>query len=77
MWVSNIQITLKLPTTKKNRRNEHLLGRKEECTAAMRVVNGGWCGNLAVLQKTTAAEAEEEGEARRRKTNYGTQGSYL
>ena len=45
----NIQITVKLPTMKKNRRNKHLLGSKEESTEVMKEVNEGRCGNLAML----------------------------
>ncbi|CAI8588935.1 unnamed protein product [Vicia faba] len=60
--------------TKKNKRNEHLLGRKEIRTMAVEVISGGWCGNLTALQEMAAAESEKEGEARRGKTNYRPKG---
>ena len=68
------KITSKLPTAKKNKRNEHLLGRKEIRTTAVEVISGGWCGNLTALQETTTAESEKEEGARRGKTNYGPKG---
>ena len=57
------KIALKLPTTQRNRRKEHLLGGRGVRTTAVKVINGEWCDALTVLRETTAAETEKMGGA--------------
>ena len=57
------KISSKLPTTQRNRRKGHLLGRRGVQMTVVRVINGEWCGGLTMLREPMAIETEKEGGA--------------